>query len=58
VLKSSAWSQRRGERLRFGIEHYQHVGGATHFALLNHPAIYAQIRRWMAPRRALPAPAA
>jgi pimeloyl-ACP methyl ester carboxylesterase len=56
VLKSSAWSQRRGERLRFGIEHYQHVGGATHFALLNHPAIYAQIRGWMAPRRALPAP--
>jgi pimeloyl-ACP methyl ester carboxylesterase len=58
VLRSSAWSQRRGERLRFGIEHYQHVGGASHFALLNHPAIYAQISRWMAPRPALPAPAA
>jgi pimeloyl-ACP methyl ester carboxylesterase len=58
VLRSSAWSQRRGERLRFGIEHYQHVGGASHFALLNHPAIYAQISRWMAPRPALPAPPA
>jgi pimeloyl-ACP methyl ester carboxylesterase len=57
VLKSSAWSQRRGEQLRFAIENYQHVGGATHFELLNHPAIYEQIRRWMAPRRALPAPA-
>jgi hypothetical protein len=57
VLKSSAWSQRRGEQLRFAIENYHHVGGANHFELLNHPAIYAQIRRWMAPRRALPAPA-
>jgi pimeloyl-ACP methyl ester carboxylesterase len=57
VLKASAWSQKRGERLRFAIEHYQHVGGASHFALLNHPAIYDQIRYWMAPRRALPAPA-
>jgi pimeloyl-ACP methyl ester carboxylesterase len=57
VLKASAWHQRRGERLRFAVENYQHVGGANHFELLNHPAIYAQIRRWMAPRRALPAPA-
>jgi pimeloyl-ACP methyl ester carboxylesterase len=54
VLKASAWSQRRGEQLRFAIEQYHHVGGATHFELLNHPAIYEQIGRWMAPRRALP----
>jgi hypothetical protein len=46
----------RGQRLRFPIEHYSHVGGTNHFELLNHPAIYRQIRRWMAPRRALPAP--
>jgi len=58
VLRASAWHQRKGERLRFAIEHYHHVGGAHHFELLNHPAIYGQIRRWMAPRRALPAPAA
>ncbi len=56
VLPASAWSQKRGERLRFDVEHYQHVGAANHFGLLNHPAIYGQIRRWMAPRRALPAP--
>jgi pimeloyl-ACP methyl ester carboxylesterase len=56
VLKASAWSQRQGEQLRFAIEQYQHIGGANHFELLNHPAIYEQIRRWMAPRRALPAP--
>jgi pimeloyl-ACP methyl ester carboxylesterase len=57
VLKPSAWSQRRGQQLRFAIEQYHHVGGANHFELLNHPAIYEQIRRWMGPRRALPAPA-
>ena len=55
VLPASAWARRRGEALRFPIEHYHHVGAVNHFQLLNHPAIYAQIRRWMAPRRALPA---
>jgi len=55
VLKASAWSHRRGERLRFAVEQYHHLGGINHFDLLNHPAIYAQMRRWMAPRRALPA---
>jgi pimeloyl-ACP methyl ester carboxylesterase len=54
VLKASAWSQRKGERLRFAVEHYQHIGRTNHFDLLNHPAVYAQIGRWMAPRRALP----
>jgi pimeloyl-ACP methyl ester carboxylesterase len=58
VLRASAWSHERGQRLRFPIEHYSHLGGANHFDLLNHPAIYSQIRRWMAPRRALPAPSA
>ncbi len=58
VLRASAWAQRRGQRLSFPIEHYRHVGGANHLELLNHPAIYEQVRRWMAPRRALPAPRA
>jgi pimeloyl-ACP methyl ester carboxylesterase len=50
VLRSSAFSQtRHGERLRFAVDHYHHVGGATHFDLLNHPAIYEQIRTWLAP---------
>ena len=57
VLRASAWHQRRGERLQFATEHYQHVGATNHFELLNHPAIYAEIANWMAPRRALPAPA-
>jgi triacylglycerol esterase/lipase EstA (alpha/beta hydrolase family) len=57
VLNQSAWAHgRRGERLRFPVEHYRHVGGASHFAVLNHPAIYDQIRCWLTARKALPAP--
>jgi hypothetical protein len=48
VLRPSAWAQGgRGERLRFPVEQYAHVGGASHFDLLNHPAVYAQIHRWL-----------
>ncbi len=57
VLRPSAWAhgknQKRSERMRFPIDHYQHVGGANHFDLLNHPAIYEQIKRWVS----APAPA-
>jgi pimeloyl-ACP methyl ester carboxylesterase len=54
VLHASAWGQVRGERLRFGVDHYRHIGGATHFDLLNHPAIYDQLRRWLCSRKQLP----
>jgi pimeloyl-ACP methyl ester carboxylesterase len=54
VLPASAWAHEgRGRRLRFPVEHYHHVGGANHFDLLNHPAIYAQICKWLAGRPAL-----
>jgi hypothetical protein len=54
VLHPSAWGMaRRGQRLRFPIEQYRHVGGANHFDLLNQPAIYAQLRRWLSRPRAL-----
>jgi pimeloyl-ACP methyl ester carboxylesterase len=57
VLQPSAWAHPgRGTRMRFPIEHYFHLGGASHFDLLNHPAIYAQIRRCVQSQRALPAP--
>ena len=57
VLPPSAWARpARGTRLRFPIEHYHHHGGANHFDLLNHPVIYAQIRRCLSSQRALPAP--
>jgi pimeloyl-ACP methyl ester carboxylesterase len=56
VRRASAWSHGgRGERMRFPIDQYSHVGGATHFDLLNHPAIYAQIKRWLTAGQALPA---
>jgi pimeloyl-ACP methyl ester carboxylesterase len=59
VLRHSAWSHGgRGERLQFPVDRYSHVGGATHLDLLNHPAVYDQIRRWLAPQAPaeLPAP--
>ena len=54
VLPASAWAHTRGERLRFPVDQYQHLGEANHFDLLNHPAIYGQIRRWIASSKALP----
>jgi pimeloyl-ACP methyl ester carboxylesterase len=58
VLRASAWDHGgHGERLRFPVDNYRHVGGATHFDLLGHPAIYAQIKLWLTSGRALPAPA-
>jgi pimeloyl-ACP methyl ester carboxylesterase len=56
VLRESAWAhERRGERMQFPIDHYRHVGAVNHFDLLNHPAIYQEIKRWLT-RPALPAP--
>jgi hypothetical protein len=54
VLPASAWAHKgRGQRLQFPVENYRHVGGINHFGLLNHPAIYEQIRVWMAGQRVL-----
>ena len=59
VLQPSAWAhERRGKRMHFPIEHYYHLGGANHFDLLNHPAIFDQMRRCLSSQPALPAPAA
>jgi pimeloyl-ACP methyl ester carboxylesterase len=54
VLHASAWGHTHGQRLRFDVDHYRHIGGATHFDLLNHPVIYDQIRRWLCSRKQLP----
>lgn len=37
----------RGRCVPFPIENGHHVGGVTHFALLNHPAVYEQMRVWL-----------
>jgi pimeloyl-ACP methyl ester carboxylesterase len=56
VLPASAWDHAgRGRRLSFPLDHYRHVGRANHFDLLNHPAIYEQMRQWLTGRAALPA---
>ena len=56
VLRSSAWAHAHpGEPVHFPVDHYCHVGELNHFDLLNHPAIYGQLRRWITGRPALPA---
>jgi len=56
VLRPSAWAQEpQTRRLRFPIEHYYHLGKANHFDLLNHPAIFDQMRRCLSSQRALTA---
>ena len=44
VLHGSATGRGRFE---FSEEHGHHVGGASHFALLNHPAVYDRLRQWL-----------
>lgn len=58
VLRASAWAHGgHGERMRFPIDNYRQLGGVHHFDLLNHPAVYQQIKRWLtSEHRALPAP--
>jgi pimeloyl-ACP methyl ester carboxylesterase len=54
VLVPSASGRSRTRRIPFDEEYGMHVGGATHFALLNHPAVYERLRDWLA---AAPQPA-
>ena len=45
---TSARGRSRTRRIPFEDEHGMHLGGATHFALLNHPAVYEKLRVWLA----------
>jgi pimeloyl-ACP methyl ester carboxylesterase len=47
VLEASASGRSRARRLPFRAEDGMHLGGAHHLALLNHPAVYAQLRAWL-----------
>jgi pimeloyl-ACP methyl ester carboxylesterase len=47
VLEPSASGRSRTRRLGFKAEHGAHLGGATHFALLNHPVVYEKLRSWL-----------
>lgn len=48
VLAPSASGRSRTRRLEFEDEFGLELGGANHFALLNHPKVYAKLRQWLA----------
>jgi hypothetical protein len=47
VLQASGSGRSRTRRIAFDEEYGHHVGGAHHFALLNHPAVYDKLRAWL-----------
>ncbi len=55
VRYPSASGTGRRRRIGFEIDNGLHLGGATHFHLLNHPAVYEQLRSWLVRPRALAA---
>jgi pimeloyl-ACP methyl ester carboxylesterase len=55
VQYPSASGNGRRRRIPFELENGHHVGGAHHMQLLNHPDVYAQIRKWIEREAAVPA---
>ncbi len=58
LYASSAGQSRSGRKIAFEVDNTHHLGGLTHFHLLNHPRVYEQMRAWLrkaptAPRQAL-----
>jgi pimeloyl-ACP methyl ester carboxylesterase len=53
VLVPSASGRGRTRRIPFEDEYGMHLGAATHFTLLNHPAVYERLRDWLAVAPAL-----
>ena len=47
----------RGRRIPFTLDNGQELAGLNHFHLLNHPAVYAQLRAWITRRSPAGAPA-
>jgi hypothetical protein len=47
VRYPSASGSNRHRNIPFELEHGAHVGGINHFDLLNHPAVYEHLRRWL-----------
>ncbi|MEA2409126.1 MAG: hypothetical protein QOE69_3245 [Thermoleophilaceae bacterium] len=48
VLVPSASGRGRTRRIPFDEDYGMHLGGASHFALLYHPAVYDRLRDWLA----------
>jgi pimeloyl-ACP methyl ester carboxylesterase len=49
VRLPSASGRGRRRTIPFEAERGRHLAGLTHFDLLNHPEVYAQLRDWLAP---------
>jgi pimeloyl-ACP methyl ester carboxylesterase len=47
----------RGRRIPFEVDNGHELSGLNHFDLLNHPAVYAQLRAWITRAPARPRPA-
>lgn len=50
VHYQSASGKGRRRRIPFEVDNGRHLGGVHHLELLNHPAVYDQIRAWLEPR--------
>ena len=46
-VPSAVGRRAAARRSAFAVEDGHHVGGLTHFDLLNHPPVYDQIRAWI-----------
>ena len=44
---SAAGHDPRGRRLAFPVDNGHHTPGLNHFHVLNHPAVYGQLRAWL-----------
>ena len=47
VSRPSAWGEVPGEELSFAVDNYRSLGPASHFTLLDHPAIADQLVEWL-----------
>jgi pimeloyl-ACP methyl ester carboxylesterase len=47
VQLPSASGHGRRRRIPFEVDRGRHLGGVNHIALLNHPAVYEQLHRWL-----------
>lgn len=54
VTHRSASGDGRRRRIPFEVENGHHVGGIDHMRLLNHPAVYSQMKGWLARERQSP----
>jgi hypothetical protein len=51
VPSASGRGSGSGRRIPFEVDNGHELPGLTHFHLLNHPAVYAQLRTWLTRRR-------